>query len=188
MPVRGGDHERALVKTIGTKDFHKSIDWPVCVEQVVTIVDDRAVAGAGDPEVVPAIGLEEIRKVSQKGFGVFEGHPRSRLVPAGLMAIAARRDQHIEKPQRFRQALDQFDHQVHMAAARPDAQPFLTIGESLPLKNVVIPVRFPLFRSRAKLHTYLRLSRPGAALSLHGSAARRQYPMVVPPTVSACSA
>ena len=140
MPVRGGYDERALVKTIGAKNVHESIDGTVRVEQLMTIVNDRAMTGAGYPQVMPPIGLKEIGEVSQKCFGVLEGHARGSLVSTALMAVAARRDQYVQKPQRFREALDQLDHQIDMAAARADAQAFLTIGESLPLEHVVIPM------------------------------------------------
>lgn len=163
VPVSGGDHEWALVKTIGTKDVHESIDGTVGVEQLVAIVDDRAVAGARNPQVVPAIGLKEIAELFQKRFGVLERHLRSSLVPAAVVAAAACRDQYVEKPQRFRQALDELDHQVDMPAGRTDAEPLLTIGEPLPLEHVVIPMWFALFRSGAKFHTCLRFLRRPAS-------------------------
>ena len=103
------------------------------------------------------------------------------------MAIAVGFDQDVEETKGLGKALDQLHHQIHMAAARTYTQSFLAIREPLALEYVVILMRRVFFTS-AKFHDVSVLPRSPAPFSRHRSAARRQYPMVVLPTVSGCSA
>ena len=145
MPVCGWYVERAFVEAVGFENADKSIQWAVCVEHIVAIVDDGAEAGARDPEVMPAVGLQEIAKLSQEGFRLLERHLRRRLVAPRWITTAARDNKYIEKPQRLRQTLDELDHKLHVPAGRRDSQTLLSVGESLPLEDIVILMRCTLF-------------------------------------------
>src|SRR5687767_4601551 len=155
VPMCGRDFDSPLAQAIRLQHVHESIERPVGVEQIVTIVNDRAEPRPDNPQVMAAIGFEKVAELLQKAFGSLERHFRRCLVSPWLIATAARHNEHIEEPEGLLDALDELEHEIHMAAAWPDPQSLLPIRKSLPLKDVGIMVRFALLRSRPEFHSRL---------------------------------
>lgn len=152
MPMRGRYLDRPFAQPVRLQDVHKSIQRSVRVEHIVTIVNDGAEPRPDEPQVVPAVGLEKIAELLEKGFDGLERHFGRRFVSPRSIGIAPGLGQNVEQPQGLLQTLDELEHQLHVPATGANPQPFLPVREALALKDVRILVRIALLGSRPEFH------------------------------------